>query len=150
MKNILMIAVSVLIFACSASQETSETEQGKEPDIYVFDDVDKVDSTIINNVSPVPPEEKIQPAVADNENKNTIEEYIVQLGAFSTKSRAERFITENQNKVNLAMNVSFNSETNLFVVQLPPLDNREDAEKLRNSIWDIPVFNDAFIITKEK
>jgi hypothetical protein len=35
-------------------------------------------------------------------------------------------------------------------VRLPELDTRDEAEKLRNDLWKIPEFKDAFIITTEE
>jgi len=35
------------------------------------------------------------------------------------------------------MGVSFNDKIQLYVVRLPELDTRDDAEKLRNDLWKI-------------
>ncbi len=156
-KNVLLIVISIIITACSATQEISETDKSGEPDIYVFDDVDKIDSvstqqdsSTTNNVFPIPPEEKLPPLPTNDKEQKITAKYIVQVGAFSSKERAQRFVNENKNKIEQDMTISFNNHTNLFVVQLPSLNTREEAEQLRNSIWNIPVFKDAFIITLEE
>ncbi len=156
-KNVLFIAFSIILTACSATQEISETDKSSEPEIYVFDDVDKIDSvstkqdsSTINNINPIPPEEKLPPSTTNDKEQKITAKYIVQVGAFSSKERAQRFVNENQYRTNHKMNISFNNQTNLFVVQLPSFNTREEAEEVRNSIWDIPVFKDAFIITVEE
>ena len=133
---------------CSTTQQTTDDESKKQPDIYVFDDVDKVDSLKTTaDTTVIEPTELAQRAVVLPEK--TLK-FIVQVGAFSTKERAESFVSENQSKLDLKMAISFNESTQLQVVQLPPFSTRESAEEYRNKIWKIPVFRDAFIITIEE
>jgi hypothetical protein len=72
------------------------------------------------------------------------------VGAFTTKERAEQFVKENKSKIPYELTISFSKSVNLFVVQLPSVDTRESAESLRNEIWNLPPFKDAFILTIQK
>lgn len=154
-KSILPFLILIFTAACSTTQQSVETGDQNKPEIYIFDDVEKVDSNLVSDDSiktknENPPVLESQQIVDSMNVKQKITKYIVQVGAFSTKQRAEKFVSENQSKINLKMNIGFNNQTNLFVVQLPFFDNRESAENYRNNIWQIPVFKDAFIITIEE
>lgn len=153
--KIILFAITMFAAACSTSQQTAESENQSKPEIYIFDDVEKVDSNIVAEDSIKTENEHPQvldlKQVSDSVDiKQKMTKYIVQVGAFSTKQRADKFVNENQSKLNLRMNITFNNQTNLFVVQLPFFDNRESAENYRNNLWQNPVFKDAFIITIEE
>jgi hypothetical protein len=47
------------------------------------------------------------------------------------------------------MEYFYSDSVKLWVVQLPPFSNREDAETVRNNLWQMKEFKDAFIVTKE-
>ena len=79
--------------------------------------------------------------------KTNVQSFIIQVGAFTSKERAEAFVKENQNKITQKMEISFSNQVQLYVVQLPFLSSREEAEKLRYDLWKIPSFKDAFIKT---
>jgi len=141
LKIILLVIPLVLICACSSSDDTVKNEQTKEPEVYIFDDVSKTDSTKptepvveVKEQTPV-----IQPAV--------VKKFIVQVGAYTSKDRAETFVMENQTKIDQKMSIAFSNQVQLYVVQLPPFTSREEAEKVRNSLWQITSFKGAFIIT---
>ncbi len=146
---------SILLLSCSTSQETVANEQKKEPEIYVFDDVTKHDTTkveIPKQTEAKPeepkPEVKSAPVIKDSFTM-TAKKFIVQVGAFTTQERAQAFVKENQSKIAYIMSITLRDSDKHFVVRLLPFASKEDAEKVRNNIWQIPSFKDAFIITLE-
>jgi cell division septation protein DedD len=150
LKIILLVIPLVLICACSSSDDTVKNEQTKEPEVYVFDDVSKVDTSkaepsktveTIPEVKEQMPAKVIQPSI--------IKKFIVQVGAFTSKDRADSFVRENQPKIEQKMSIAFSNQVQLYVVQLPPFISREEAEKVRNSLWQITPFKGAFIITTD-
>ena len=130
-----------LVIACSAPEQTTKPDQNKEAKIYPSEEIKRVDTVKTEIVTPVQPNEE--------KPKNT-PKFIVQVGAFTSKERAETFMRDNQGKIAQKMGVSFNDKVQLYVVRLPELDTRDEAEKLRNDLWKIPEFKDAFIITTEE
>lgn len=137
MKRIIIIFALILITACSANKEVSQNE---EQDVYVFDS-----QTTADTIPSFPKEIETESQVP-----NINYEYIVQVGAFTTKDRAEQFVKENKSKIPYELIISFSQSVNLFVVQIPAVDSRENAESLRNEIWNLPPFKDAFILTIQK
>lgn len=136
------LLVFTFFTACSSSEETTSKEQETEstPEIYVFDDVTET----------LPDTTDMQ-----SEEQNNIEEvespviqYLVQVGAFTTRERADNFLRENSSKVDYQLNISYSDKVKLFVVQLPPFSTREEAERVRNKFWQSGIFKDAFIVTK--
>jgi len=145
-----IIAFSTFLIGCSSTEESVKKES--EPEIYIFDDVENVDTTKIKILQDVP---KKSDSIQTIKEKEIIEQkpritYALQLGAFTSKERAEAYVNENQTKLHFMMLVSFNDAIGLFVVKLPPLQTKEEAEKLRNQLWQIPTFKDAFIVTEVK
>lgn len=135
----LVIILGLFLSACSSSEET--TKQNEEPEVYVFDDISDVDTTSSNNFPEiVPPNPQI---IAPSFN------YIVQVAAFTTEDRATTFIDQNKNKIEYPMSYFYSDAVQLWVVQLPSFENREDAETVRNNLWQTKEFKDAFIVTKE-
>ncbi|MFA3781881.1 SPOR domain-containing protein [Melioribacteraceae bacterium 4301-Me] len=125
-----------ILASCSASKQTEETKQNEQDNIYVF-----------NN--PVVPDSTFQQSNTNSKQLDALKHtYYVQVGAFSTKERAEKFIQENKNRINMEMKVTFNSAVQLFVVRLSPFFSREEAESFRNKIRNIDSFKDAFIVTE--
>ncbi|MFH1197677.1 MAG: SPOR domain-containing protein [bacterium] len=137
-KNIVLffsLLIFVLISGCTPQQQTTnQTEEiPKEKEIYVFDDVSAYDST------------NVEPQV------NTPDFlYLVQVGAFTTQGRADTFVKENQAAIPWKLNITFSNRVNLYVVQLPAFNTRLEAEDVRNQLWQIGSFKDAFILTVEK
>jgi len=142
-----LVLLVFFIASCTSTQQSIEENKNQNPEVYVFDNVEKID-TASNNA--IPFQDSVAAAIPPLEEKIRSQKFIVQVGAFSTKERAERFVSENKSKVEYEMNISHNSNTNLFVVQFPPFDNRETAENVRNKIWKISSFSDVFIITVEE
>ena len=147
-RNILLLLPLIIIFGCTAAEESTEQQEKKSPEVYVFDDVSKVDSSKI--VAPEKPISKPVPVVNDQPPVNTVKKYVIQLGAFTSKERADSFISENQAKTSLPMSISFNAQSKLFAVQLPFYNTKEEADSIRDNLRKFPAFKDAFITTVEK
>lgn len=109
----------------------------EKPEPYVFDLPE--DTTANFNEAPV------------SEPELNVEYYLVQIGAFTTKDKAEKFASDNKSKIKKEIQISYNEQVNLFVVQLSPLfTEKKEAEKLRNELWKDPAFKDAWILTVTK
>lgn len=130
-----ILTISVFIFACSSSQETSNADS-EEQEIYVFDDIENEEAPL-----PEPVNDPIETPVASSVK------YIVQIGAFTTDERAQEFVAEKSGDTQHTMSIKFSNAVNLFVVQLPPFDTRDQAENVRNELWATKKFEDAFILT---
>lgn len=153
--SILITISMVLLIGCTSSEETTKQSEKKEPDVYIFDDIQK-DAVNLNDTTKTIPtvgEVKSVPVKIDSvKSGQTIsgKRFIIQLGAFTTKERAESFINENKSKTELAMNIIYREQIKLFAIQLPPFATKEEAEKTRNNLWQVPSFKDAFIISIEQ
>lgn len=153
--NYLLIFVSTLLFACASSEETTQQTQKKEPEIYVFDDVNKDDTTKVEipkqaEAKPEEPKPEVKSALERKEFLTTsTKKFIIQVGAFTTQERAQSFVKENQSKIAYIMSITLRDSDKHFVVRLLPFASKEDAEKVRNNIWQVPSFKDAFIISLE-
>ncbi|MCL6098556.1 MAG: SPOR domain-containing protein [Bacteroidetes bacterium] len=149
MKKYLALAISLFLFACSSLEKTTQESAKKEPQVYVFDDVSKVDTTRTDTTKVESKE--LQPEVLEEQKTEPLppplisEKFLVQVGAYSTKERAETFINENQSKIQQKMEVFYSEKVKLFIVQLPPFPNHKDAEKVKDNIRQIPAFKDAFV-----
>lgn len=133
MKNILIICTILLFTFCSAPQETQ-----KENDVYVFD-------------VETPTENKIEEKIIEKPIEIKEEyEYIVQIGAFSSKEKAEKYATENKQYIYWDYQIFYSNQVGLFVIQLNPINSRTDAEKIRDKCWAEGKLKDAFIITQVK
>ena len=147
MQKILVFALVVcFIAACSSSQQTEKPTEDKGNNIYVFDDVNSDSS------ASKPAEETVQTEVQDSVSEDTTVEYqyIVQVGAFTSMERADAFVKENKDKLKYKTSISYSDKVKLYVVQFPPFATREEAEKVRNDLWQTKEFKDAFIITEQK
>ena len=146
MKRLLsVLSICIFVFACSASKVNLD-EQGGEEQIYVFDDVPNVaeDSSAAETVV------KTDSVVSEQPAATADFIYFIQVGAFSTRERAERFKLFNQNKINYPLDISFSSEVDLWVVRLPKFNTKSEAEKVRDEIWKVQEFKDAFIVTVQE
>lgn len=132
--SILIFSISFLFFySCSSSVETVEEEEIKDDDIYVFDEV---------------PEDTFKTETRPTETKPLQQYFAVQIGAFTTKDRAETFATESRSKLNREVDFFYSNEAHLFLVHLKPYFNqKQDAEKLRNELWKMEEFKDAWVTT---
>ncbi len=124
-----LLIFSFLFTFCSSTKET-EKENEKEDEIYIFDEVPPEDSYTfekpVNNVTFL---------------------YKIQIGAFSTRERAELFAERSRRELNRGIGISYNDDVNLFVVQLEEKFSSEiEAERVRANLWQLEDYNDAWII----
>lgn len=151
----IFISISIVLFiGCSTSEKTTKQTEKKEPDVYIFDDIEKDAINLSDTTKNIPTVEevKVEPVKSEpvkTEQKVSVKKFIIQLGAFTTKERAEAFINENKSKTGLTMTIIYRDQIKLFAVQLPPFVTKEEAEKTRNGLWQTPSFKDAFIISVE-
>ncbi len=136
MKSILGLMIFIILVyltGCSTSQQTTQsTETGKDS-VYVFDS--KPDTT----TSEVPALEYPDMGMTY---------YVVQIGAFTTKERAQRFADESKQSLPFNVKISFSQQNNLYVVQLADYyTSRSEAESVRNELWKDEKFKDAWILT---
>lgn len=149
-----MIFFTALLIACSASEETTQQQQKKEPEVYLFDEANKHDTTKVETPKQVEPKnvdlKKEENKFPENKDSvQTVKNFYVQVGVFTSQDRAQAFVAENQAKIDYVMMITLRDNDKRFVVRLQPFATREEAEKVRNSIWQIPSFKDAFIVTLE-
>ena len=135
-KYFLMITIllSVKLFVgCTASQQNTDNEK----QIYIFDEV---------------PEEKTIEPPKTGEYPNTISSYyVVQIGAFTTEEKAEAFAEISRNKTNYKSSVDYSENLKLYLVQIIPFfKSRTKAEEVRNNLWKLQEFVDAWIVTVNK
>lgn len=136
MKNFIHLIVSVslliLFFSCTPAEETTKKEE-----VYVFDEV-----PVENTITPPPTGE--YPALTETY-------FVVQIGAFTTKDRAENFAESSRKKVLNEISISYRETVNLYVVQIVPFyRSRQEAEMVRDNLRRITDFNDAWIVTINK
>lgn len=133
MKNILSLFILMfLIAACSGSQNTSEEDK-----VYVFDEIPKENTVDVPKTGEYP---------SINQTY-----YVVQIGAFTTKERAEEFVSLCKTKIKNEISISYSEQVKLYVVQLVPFyKSKKEAELVRDELKLNPEFNDAWIVTVDK
>ena len=137
-KKLLLILLFPLLhfISCSSSvEQTREEDTTGNEGVYVFDKVPEDTST-----------------VPQKENNNTLQKYyLIQIGAFTTKDRAENFAEESRNALSKEILVNYNSDVNLFVVQLKNhFKTKEEAEKIKSDLWSSEKYKDAWVVTVTK
>jgi len=134
MKIIFYTFISLIFFAgCSTlHQETDEQKQ-----VYFFDEV---------------PEDKTIDVPKTGEYPNLKEAYyVVQVGAYTTEERANTFTEMSRKKTNYKFSVVYSESLKLYLVQVIPFfRSRTEAEEVRNNLWKISEFVDAWILTVNK
>lgn len=140
---ILFLLTGLFFFGCSSSQETTKEEKdtSEEQEIYVFDDVTEFDSTEVEY------EDEDETIVYEQQEKVT--EYYVQVGAYTTRERADAFVREAATETAYPMDIEYSDRVGLYVIQLPPFTTYDEAAAVRNQLWQKPIFKDAFVVTKE-
>ncbi len=130
---VLLFAVfSIYLAGCASSQETQTSDTGKDS-VYVFDSVPDTEAEEI-------------PALEYPDMGMTY--YVVQIGAFTTKDRAQNFVEESKQLLPFEVKTSFSRQNNLYVVQLSNYyTSRPEAESVRNELWKKEKFRDAWILT---
>ena len=144
-KSITFVSIlfsALLISSCSGSKETTEEpKQSAQPDsVYVFD-------------QPLTPAHKdsleVQPKITAPNPE--VKYYIVQIGAFTTKEKAEELAAIARKELKYKIEISFSDKINLYVVQLsPPYSEKQEAETVRNELWKNNTFKDAWILAVTK
>ena len=131
---LLLLPFILLLSSCSTTKETTDINKIQEKDsLYVFDA--PVDTTKNENLVVIP---KIA----------NVKLYIVQIGAFTTKQKAENFAAESRRKINYDLDIEYSKSVNLYVAQLKPFYNKKkEAEAVRNKLWKMNDFKDAWILT---
>lgn len=128
------IFIILFLSACSSSKDNADIFKTSSADsLYVFDSVP---------IDPINNETTVLPTISN------VKLYIVQIGAFSTKDKAEFFAANSKKIINYDIDIAFSNSVNLYVVQLKPFYNKkEDAEIVRNKLWAMDDFKDAWILT---
>lgn len=130
------LTIAFLFTSCSTTKETVKEETPQKDSVYVFDQA--------------PVENKIEP-LTTKEPLITGTYYVIQVGAFSTKEKAETYSQLFKSKVNDETSITFNNEKNLYLVQLVnKFTNKQDAEKKRDLIKENKEFSDVWIVTINK
>ncbi|AFH49253.1 Hypothetical protein IALB_1545 [Ignavibacterium album JCM 16511] len=130
--SILILMITFIIFSCTPPQQASEKES-----IYVFDEQKNDEKIDVNKGGEFP---------------NIDETYfVVQIGAFTSKERAEKFAEVSKSKVNKDIIITYSESNNLYLVQLSPFyKSRQEAELVRDELKVIPEFSDVWIVTVNK
>lgn len=170
MKNITLILLMISLSACSIFQSGEKEEQqntginDSSEEVYVFDEVSEKDVDS-ENVKDVAKEvEKVNAedtnintekdvfdeAVVNNENeiKYPTNKFYLQLGAFSTLKRAEKFVNDNNSQINLVLSIIYDPNTELYTVRSSAYNTKPEVEKIKNDFWEKNLYKDAFIVTE--
>jgi len=125
----ILVIFGLFLISCSSSEEIGKDKEN-EDEIYIFDEV--------------PPEDSYTFEKPTN-NVNLI--YVIQVGAFSTRERAELFAGKSRRDLNREIAIIYNDDVNLFVVRLEEMFNTKiEAERVRANLWQMEEYNDAWII----
>jgi cell division septation protein DedD len=121
------------VIGCTASQQNTDNEK----QVYIFDEV---------------PEEKTIEAPKTGEYPNTISSYfVVQIGTYSNEEKAQAFAEIARAKTNYKCSVVYSESLKLHLVQIIPFfKSRTEAEEVRNNLWKLTEFVDAWIVTVNK
>ncbi|HUX92888.1 MAG TPA: SPOR domain-containing protein [Ignavibacteriaceae bacterium] len=141
-----LILFSLLLSACSSTQQTTQTKTEPKDSLYVFDKV-PVDTTkpVILSKEAAPAEE------AQNIQNIQTPYYLVQIGAFTSKDRAQEFVDKTQSLLNQQVKITLNPDINLFVVRLAKIYTTHDnAEKVKDNLRQQEAFKDAWVVTVDK
>ncbi len=136
MKNSFLFLVPLMSIIFITSCTTSQQSSG-EDEIYVFDQIPKENTIEM-------PETGQYPDL--NETY-----YVVQIGAFTTKDRAESFADLSKRKIKNEIDISYNDVIKLYVVQITPFyKSKKEADMVRDELRKISDFADAWIVTVNK
>ncbi len=144
----IVLLLALILASCSSSEKAtgvngSDTAAANKDTAYVFDEVPPHASN--------KPEKNSEPVYSISEPSLGMTYYLVQIGAFTTKEKAEEFAAESRKKIQDKINVSYDPIINLFVVQLDThYSSHQDAENVRNQLWEMNEFEDAWIVTEQK
>jgi len=135
-----LIGVVLFLYSCSSSKEVSNQNADSTTDsVYVFDQVPVSKDTVVLEQPKVSP-----PQI-------NVKYHIVQIGAFTTMEKAVEFADMAKKVLKYTIEISYSSNINLYVVQLtPPYSTKADAEQVRDELWKMEIFKDAWILTVTK
>ena len=115
----------------------------------------KPNETVVETVTePVTTEYEKVETTTNYEQPTTYEEpsnevqFYVQLGAFSTLARAEKFSSQIDSVVPFALSIIFDSSREFYIVRSTPYSTRTEAESIRNELRNNRKFKDCFIVTE--
>lgn len=131
--SFLFLLSYVLISGCTASKQNSDEDK----QVYIFDEV--------------PVEKTIE--VPKTGEYPTLKEayYVVQIGAFTTEENAKAFAELSRSQTNYKFSVIYSENIKLYLVQVIPFfKSRSEAEEVRNNLWKLEDFVDAWIVTVNK
>ena len=132
-KSALVPGTLLFFISCSSSQETNVEKQEEKDTVFVFDEI--------------PPEDLFE---LETPTQKTVDQFVVQIGAFSTFERAKEFADQSWVKLNKEIKVEYKEEKNLYVVWVyPPFTDKISAENFRTKIQQGGEFSDAWIATVE-
>ena len=124
----ILLIFSLFFIYCSSSEEIGK-EKEKEDEIYIFDEV--------------PPEDSYK---FEKPGINAKLHYVIQIGAFSTRERAELFAEKSRINLNRGMVIRYNDDVNLFIVRLEKIfSSKVEAERVRANLWQIEEYKKAWI-----
>ena len=130
--SVIIIFIGTFFISCTTSQQSSGEDQ-----VYVFDDIPK-ENTID------------APKTGEYPNLNQTY-YVVQIGAFTTKEKAETFSEMSKTKLKNNISITYSDAVKLYVVQITPFyKSKKEAELVRDEIKLNSEFSDAWIVTINK
>jgi cell division septation protein DedD len=131
--GLVVFLIGVFLSGCTTSQQSTDEEE----QVYVFDEIPKENTIEAPKTGQYPNLDQAY--------------YVVQIGAFTTKDRAETFADMSRSKLNNEINISYSEQVNLYVVQITPFyKSKEEAESVKNKLRTYPEFSDAWIVTVNK
>ncbi len=138
-KYIITIASVLVLFGCSSSKEVEQVKEQPEQkeQVYVFDDETTEQPTVVVTEPEVKNEIKVE--------EEPVNLFYVQVGAYTTRDAANKFKQQNQKKIQYDMSIVFDDSKGLYVLQLAPYSSKSEAESVRNELWKIKDFKDAWI-----
>lgn len=127
-----LFTIFIINFGCTSSQQVSENES-----IYVFDEQKNDEKIDVKKGGKFPDIDETY--------------FVVQIGAFTTKERAEKFAEMSKSKIERDIIVTYSENNNLYLVQLTPFYKlRQEAELVRDELKVMPEFSDVWIVTVNK
>lgn len=131
--GVVVFLIVVFLFGCTTSQQSTDEEE----QVYIFDEIPKENTIEAPKTGQYPNLDQAY--------------YVVQIGAFTTKERAETFAEMSRSKLNNEINISYSEQVNLYVVQITPFyKSKEEAESVKNKLRSFSEFSDAWIVTINK
>jgi len=87
-------------------------------------------------------------ANTSEEYTNYSQQFYLQLGAFSTLKRAEKYAANASSSVPFDISVMYNSSNSLYMVRSSSFATKGEAEAIRGDLKRRNIYKDAFIVTE--